>query len=124
MLMTKRWPATVGEILVQKFMEPMGLTRSALAEAMGVQRKHVNELCNDRRTVTVPTAIILCTRVRQQSRLLAQRPMSKPTSGTQCTRRANASGAPALSERLREADAPRSLQGSRRQSRLAWEEPA
>ena len=26
---------------------------------MGVQRKHVNELCNGRRTVTAPTALIL-----------------------------------------------------------------
>ena len=26
---------------------------------MGVQRKHVNELCNDRRTVTAATALIL-----------------------------------------------------------------
>ena len=26
---------------------------------MGVARKHVNELCNDRRTVTAPTALIL-----------------------------------------------------------------
>jgi antitoxin HigA-1 len=59
MLMTKRKPATVGEILVQEFMEPMGLTQSALAKAMGVQRKHVNELCNDRRAVTAPTALIL-----------------------------------------------------------------
>lgn len=58
MLMTKR-NATIGEILVQEFMEPMGLTQSALAKAMGVQRKHVNELCNDRRTVTAPTALIL-----------------------------------------------------------------
>src|SRR5689334_23924085 len=59
MLMTKRKPATVGEILVQEFMEPMGLTQGALAKAMGVQRKHVNELCNDRRAVTAPTALIL-----------------------------------------------------------------
>jgi addiction module HigA family antidote len=59
MLMTKRKPASVGEILVQEFMEPMGLTQAALAEAMGVQRKHVNELCNDRRAVTAPTALIL-----------------------------------------------------------------
>ena len=40
-------------------MEPMGLTQGALAEAMGVQRKHVNELCNERRTVTASTALIL-----------------------------------------------------------------
>src|SRR2546422_10762863 len=59
MLMTKRKPATVGEILVQEFMEPLGLTQAALAEAMGVSRKHVNELCNDRRSVTAPTALIL-----------------------------------------------------------------
>ena len=59
MLMTKRKPATVGEILVEEFMEPMGLTQTALAEAMGVARKHVNELCNDRRAVTAATALIL-----------------------------------------------------------------
>src|SRR5471030_110150 len=59
MLMTKRKPASVGEILVQEFIEPMGLTQGVLAEAMGVQRKHVNELCNDRRSVTAPTALIL-----------------------------------------------------------------
>ena len=59
MLMTKRKPATVGEILVEEFMQPMDLTQAGLATAMGVQRKHVNELCNNRRTVTAPTALIL-----------------------------------------------------------------
>lgn len=59
MLTTKRKPATVGEILVEEFMRPLGLTQGALAEAMGVQRKHVNELCNDRRNVTAATALIL-----------------------------------------------------------------
>ncbi len=59
MLMTKRKPATVGEILIEEFMQPMKLTQSALAEAMGVQRKHVNELCNNRRNVTASTALIL-----------------------------------------------------------------
>jgi addiction module HigA family antidote len=59
MLTTKRKPATVGEILVEEFMRPLGLTQGGLAEAMGVQRKHVNELCNDRRGVTAATALIL-----------------------------------------------------------------
>jgi addiction module HigA family antidote len=59
MLTTKHKPASVGEILIEEFMRPMGLTQAALAEAMGVQRKHVNELCNDRRQVTAPTALIL-----------------------------------------------------------------
>jgi antitoxin HigA-1 len=58
-LLTKRKPVTVAEILVEEFMEPMNLTQSALAQAMGVPRKHVNELCNERRNVTVATALIL-----------------------------------------------------------------
>src|SRR5580704_4589579 len=59
MLATKRKPASVGEILIEEFMVPLGLTQGALAEAMGVQRKHVNELCNGRRKVTAATALIL-----------------------------------------------------------------
>ena len=59
MLMTKRRPVGVREMLTEEFMVPFGLTQGSSAEAMGVQRKHVNELCNDRRAVTVPTALIL-----------------------------------------------------------------
>ena len=59
MLITKRKPVTVGEILTEEFMEPMGLTQSALAKATVVKSKHVNELCNQRRAVTAPTALIL-----------------------------------------------------------------
>jgi antitoxin HigA-1 len=57
MLTTKRKPATVGEILVEEFMQPIGLTQARLAEAMGVQRRRVNELCNNRRNVTAATAL-------------------------------------------------------------------
>jgi len=59
MLMTKRKPASVAEILVEEFMAPIGLTQAALAKAMGVPRKHVNELCNQRRAVTAASALIL-----------------------------------------------------------------
>lgn len=59
MLTTKRRPISVGEILAEEFMKPIGLTQGALAEAMGVQRKHVNELCNNRRGITASTALIL-----------------------------------------------------------------
>lgn len=52
MITSKHRPASVDEILVEEFMAPLGLTQGALAEAVGVQRKHVNELCNGRRTVT------------------------------------------------------------------------
>ncbi len=59
MLMTKRKPVTAGEILVAEFMEPLELTQGELAKAMGVPRKHVNELCRGRRKVTAATALIL-----------------------------------------------------------------
>ena len=59
MSMTKRKPATIGDILVEELMKPIGLSQGALADAMGVKRKHVNELCNDRRNVTAATALIL-----------------------------------------------------------------
>ena len=59
MIQTSRKPVSIAEILVEEFMQPLGLTQTALAEAMGVPRKHVNELCNQRRAVTAPTALIL-----------------------------------------------------------------
>lgn len=58
MLMTKRKPATVGEIRVEEFMRPMRLTQGAPAAAMGVPRKHVDAPCNDRGAVTAATALI------------------------------------------------------------------
>ena len=81
MLTTKRKPATVGEILIEEFMQPMGLTQAALAEAMGVQRKHVNELCNNRRNVTAATALILARVFRQQPGFLAQRAAAERSVG-------------------------------------------
>ena len=66
MLTTSRKPSTVGEILTEEFIEPLGLTQGAVAEAMGVPRKHINELCKDRRSVTVPTALMLARCFRQQ----------------------------------------------------------
>ena len=82
MLMTKRKPASVGEILVEEFMAPMRLTQAALAEAMGVQRKHVNELCNDRRGHYRPYGPDPRPGIWQQPRLLAERAASqRPVGG-------------------------------------------
>jgi len=59
MLLTKRKPVSVGTILVEEFMEPLGLTQCELAKRSGMPRKHVNELCRDRRAITADTALIL-----------------------------------------------------------------
>jgi addiction module HigA family antidote len=59
MLLTKRKPVSVGTLLVEEFLEPLGLTQTDLAERSGLPRKHVNELCRDRRAMTADTALIL-----------------------------------------------------------------
>jgi addiction module HigA family antidote len=46
-------------MLTEEFLVPMKLTQGALAEAMGVERKLVNEICNGRRSVTADTALML-----------------------------------------------------------------
>jgi addiction module HigA family antidote len=89
--MTKRKPASVGEILTQEFIEPMGLTQGALAEAMGVHRKHVNELCNNRRAVTAPTPLILA-RVFGNSPDFWLNVYGAAICGRRCLRRASGSG--------------------------------
>ncbi len=59
MIQTKRKPVSVGEMLREEFLLPLGLTQTALAEAMGVERRLVNELCRDRRAITADTALML-----------------------------------------------------------------
>ena len=59
MLMTKRKPVSVGEMLIAEFLEPMQITQTELAERTGLPRKHVNELCRGRRAMTADTALIL-----------------------------------------------------------------
>ena len=59
MNITKRQPVSVGEMITEEFFVPMGLTQGQLAEAMGVSRKTVNELCANRRAITADTALTL-----------------------------------------------------------------
>jgi antitoxin HigA-1 len=46
-------------MLIEEFMEPIGMTQTKLAEKTGLPRKHGNELCRNRRAVTADTALIL-----------------------------------------------------------------
>jgi addiction module HigA family antidote len=59
MRMTEHEPVSVGEMLTEEFLGPMGVTQERLAEAMGVSRRTVNELVNNRRSVTALTALLL-----------------------------------------------------------------
>ena len=52
-------PTSVGAMLKEEFLEPLGITQGELAKAMAVGRKTVNELCNGRRGITAETAFLL-----------------------------------------------------------------
>ncbi len=59
MNMTKRTPVSIGEMITEEFLTPMSITQAQLAEAMGVCRKTVNELCTNKRSITADTALML-----------------------------------------------------------------
>ena len=59
MLITKRKPASVGEIIRKEFLLPLGLAEEALADAMGVPSSVAKDLCGDRQSVTAPVALVL-----------------------------------------------------------------
>ncbi len=59
MNITNRQPISVEEMIIEEFLTPVEMAQKQLAEAMGVSRKTVNELCTNRRTITVDTALIL-----------------------------------------------------------------
>ncbi|MCF8004526.1 MAG: HigA family addiction module antidote protein [Chromatiaceae bacterium] len=56
---TKRQPTDPGEMLLEEFLTPMGITQRELADAIQVPYQRVNELVNQRRGVTPSTALRL-----------------------------------------------------------------
>ncbi len=59
MLPTNRSPTHPGEMLVEEFLNPMGITQSRLAAHLGVPIQRVNEIVNGKRGVTPDTALLL-----------------------------------------------------------------
>ena len=52
-------PLTPGEVLLEEFMRPLGLTARALAAEMGVPGNRVSSIVNGSRSITAETAILL-----------------------------------------------------------------
>jgi len=50
---------TPGEILVEEFLKPMGLSQSALARALRVPPRRINEIALGKRSVTADTDLRL-----------------------------------------------------------------
>ncbi len=56
---TSREPTHPGEMLLEEFLAPMGLTQRELADGIHVPYQRVNELVNGKRGVTPHTALRL-----------------------------------------------------------------
>lgn len=56
---TSRTPTHPGEMLLEEFLVPMGITQRELADAIHVPYQRVNDLVNGRRGVTTSTALRL-----------------------------------------------------------------
>ena len=50
-------PITPGEILKEEYLEPIGLSQNALARALGVSPRSINEIGLGRRAITAPMSI-------------------------------------------------------------------
>ena len=56
---TSRAPTHPGEMLLEEFLKPLGITQRELATAIGVPYQRVNEIVNGRRGITPSTALRL-----------------------------------------------------------------
>ena len=56
---TDREPTHPGEMLIEEFLAPMGLTQRELADGIHVPYQRVNEIVNGRRGITPSTALRL-----------------------------------------------------------------
>lgn len=56
---TNRAPTHPGEMLLEEFLNPLGLTQRQLADAIHVPYQRINEIVNERRGITPATALRL-----------------------------------------------------------------
>ena len=59
MIPKHRTPASPGEILVEEFLTPLGISQTALAAHVGVPVRRINEIARGRRAVSPETAQLL-----------------------------------------------------------------
>jgi len=58
--MKKLEPITPGEILLEEFLKPMGLSQYRLAKEIGVPAQRISEIVAGRRSITADTDLRLC----------------------------------------------------------------
>ncbi len=58
--MAKLKPVTPGELLLEEFLKPMGISRYRLAKEIGVPAQRIGEIVAGKRAVTADTDLRLC----------------------------------------------------------------
>lgn len=58
--MRKLKPVTPGEILLEEFLKPMGLSQYRLAKEVGVPAQRISEIVAGKRAITADTDLRLC----------------------------------------------------------------
>ncbi|MBW1894324.1 MAG: HigA family addiction module antidote protein [Deltaproteobacteria bacterium] len=58
--MSKLKPITPGEILLEEFLKPMGISQYRLAKGIGVPAQRISEIVTGKRSVTADTDLRLC----------------------------------------------------------------
>lgn len=58
--MRKLKPVTPGELLLEEFLKPMGISQYRLAKAIGVPAQRIGEIVAGKRTITADTDLRLC----------------------------------------------------------------
>ena len=58
--MKKLKPITPGEILLEDFLKPMGISQYRLAKEIGVPAQRISEIISGKRSVTADTDLRLC----------------------------------------------------------------
>ena len=58
--MTRLAPVTPGELLLEEFLLPMGISKYRLAKEIGVPAQRIGEIAAGRRSITADTDLRLC----------------------------------------------------------------
>ena len=53
-------PVTPGELLLEEFLEPMGLSQYRVAKEIGVPAQRIGEIVSGKRSITADTDLRLC----------------------------------------------------------------
>jgi addiction module HigA family antidote len=60
MTMAKLAPVTPGELLLEEFLRPLGISKYRLAKEIGVPAQRIGEIVAGRRAITADTDLRLC----------------------------------------------------------------